>query len=1370
MDENQTMNEYQEEEENEEEDRLAFTPLDYDPNSSDKIICVELENNQQVYVEYEQGWTVKDLITSILSRKDYQLLQQKRNLISSSIDYSDIFDLSLGFYDTIVPEHENRVADYISIEKLHEMHLLKNYRTPFFILKSNFMPDSYIYSNNYKLDQLKELKDSKYNHYAMYLDYMPKIIKWNLNILLAHPELEEYFVRNKRGYNEFTPFKRNILTCDKKTIDWFIYDKESIKFLLEMQKLEFIKNSNLKYINGKLYFEDKLENEMNMRKESDKKNKYTPIRKLTDKDLTSFYISLKVDISLEGEKSNIQTHKFTINSKTTAFNLIEKLKVKVFHSTKNKEFEPKKKILKVLSQNDYIFAVNEPLINFRYINDCVKLNKYPEYLVIDNPTLIELNNQSGGSGNKNNAYSNTNASYDMNLSTTDINLSSLGSFQKAKQGEKYDLRNIAVYNPTLNNYMGDIMNPAMVLEKEINSANNTNNSNTTQNQSNYNPRIRKNNIYIGTRRSKQNVNLNEDDSNNLDSLINSLNTELEKEIENQLRKGDIIPNNPTENKKEQSQKNFKENQTYRKSHVLRLNDENSKYLKKRKKYKNLAMNKTEENIFLEAMKPNNKENINSNTQNENQEKRNFRYKKSSIISINNKKNIPYRQRKPLINKQEILLSEINRPFSIMLRGADIIPLFNSTEYESKIVTTVLLFKFELFSSNQSICPPKQIRWKTITKVQNPIFNKRIYFNINYSQLPLITSLITRIKFIQYNKNKEVIKNDTIFWSNYSLFDQNNKLKVGLHKINLHDREVSDDIYYSFNDNPDEKSSSKIYIEIENFSKPVVNKIIKTDKNIKDLELSIYPIEQDFLEKANKIEKKSPFDDLNNYEKETLWRNRFAAAKINSLISKLFLSFDNNNLTLNEDLEKIITKIKNLSVVQAIELLSGKYTNEIIRTFAVDCLRKVNPQNIQTYLLQLVQALKYEKNHDNALARFLIEEAVENPITIGHEFFWHLRSEMNNQDVQQRFGLYLEVFLSKISRQLFRIFKDEDNLLKSLVSIAEKIKTIKNTEERDRIFLEDINIIDGFLKINKKEVSLPLNFKMQIKGIVADKCRIMKSKKKPLWLTFENADPVGSPIVVMLKCGDDLRMDMVTLQLFKAMQTLWFENNLNVKMSLYKVLCTGNQEGMLEMVTNSETLANIHVKEGGALSQFFSKGSIKNWMDKNCTSKNEAIDNFLISNVAYCLATFVLGIGDRHNDNIMIKKNGELFHIDFGHFLGHFKYKMGIKRERAPFVFTRQFQNVLGGDDSKKFLEFKSSLEKGYLILRNNKEVIITLLSILLCTGIPELNEKSLRFLENSLALKKDDKEAIEFLDKKLYESMDSVSTKLNFAIHIVANK
>ena len=102
------------------------------------------------------------------------------------------------------------------------------------------------------------------------------------------------------------------------------------------------------------------------------------------------------------------------------------------------------------------------------------------------------------------------------------------------------------------------------------------------------------------------------------------------------------------------------------------------------------------------------------------------------------------------------------------------------------------------------------------------------------------------------------------------------------------------------------------------------------------------------------------------------------------------------------MEKIISQISKLSIVQAIEFLSGKY----IRNFTFDCLRKFDPIIIQVYLLQLVQALKYEKNIDNALARFLIEKSIEHPITIGHEFFWHMRSEMSNQDVQQRFGLYL----------------------------------------------------------------------------------------------------------------------------------------------------------------------------------------------------------------------------------------------------------------------------------------------------------------------------------------------------------------------------
>lgn len=37
---------------------------------------------------------------------------------------------------------------------------------------------------------------------------------------------------------------------------------------------------------------------------------------------------------------------------------------------------------------------------------------------------------------------------------------------------------------------------------------------------------------------------------------------------------------------------------------------------------------------------------------------------------------------------------------------------------------------------------------------------------------------------------------------------------------------------------------------------------------------------------------------------------------------------------------------------------------------------------------------------------------------------------------------------------------------------------------------------------------------------------------------------------------------------------------------------------------------------------------------------------------------------------------QLFHIDFGHILGHFKEKFGFKRERVPFVLTHEFIHVI----------------------------------------------------------------------------------------------
>mgnify|MGYP002386381075 FL=1 len=86
--------------------------------------------------------------------------------------------------------------------------------------------------------------------------------------------------------------------------------------------------------------------------------------------------------------------------------------------------------------------------------------------------------------------------------------------------------------------------------------------------------------------------------------------------------------------------------------------------------------------------------------------------------------------------------------------------------------------------------------------------------------------------------------------------------------------------------------------------------------------------------------------------------------------------------------------------------------------------------------------------------------------------------------------------------------------------------------------------------------------------------------------------------------------------------------------------------MIEVVLNSETTANIN-KAAGGTKAVFQKDTLVKWVRENNPSESEftaAQNRFLLSWAGYCVATYVLGIGDRHNDNIMVTRQGHLFRM------------------------------------------------------------------------------------------------------------------------------
>uniref|UniRef100_A0A8C5Y3K9 Phosphatidylinositol-4-phosphate 3-kinase catalytic subunit type 2 gamma n=1 Tax=Microcebus murinus TaxID=30608 RepID=A0A8C5Y3K9_MICMU len=358
----------------------------------------------------------------------------------------------------------------------------------------------------------------------------------------------------------------------------------------------------------------------------------------------------------------------------------------------------------------------------------------------------------------------------------------------------------------------------------------------------------------------------------------------------------------------------------------------------------------------------------------------------------------------------------------------------------------------------------------------------------------------------------------------------------------------------------------------------------------------------------------------------------------------------------------------------------------------------------------------------------------------------------------------------VGKALSDEFSKERKLIKILGDIGGKVKSASD-HQRQEVLKKEIGRLEEFFQ-DGNTCHLPLNPALCIKGIDRDACSYFTSNALPLKITFINANPMGKNISIIFKAGNDLRQDMLVLQIIQVMDNIWLQEGLDMQMIIYRCLSTGKDQGLVQMVPDAVTLAKIHRHSGliGPLKE----NTIKKWFSQHNHLKadyEKALRNFFYSCAGWCVVTFILGVRDRHNDNIMLTKSGHMFHIDFGKFLGHAQTFGGIKRDRAPFIFTSEMEYFIteGGKNPQHFQDFVELCCRAYNIVRKHSRLLLNLLEMMLYAGLPELSGiQDLKYVYNNLRPQDTDLEATSHFTKKIKESLECFPVKLNNLIHTLA--
>jgi phosphatidylinositol 3-kinase len=509
---------------------------------------------------------------------------------------------------------------------------------------------------------------------------------------------------------------------------------------------------------------------------------------------------------------------------------------------------------------------------------------------------------------------------------------------------------------------------------------------------------------------------------------------------------------------------------------------------------------------------------------------------------------------------------------------------------------------------------------------------------------------------------------------------------------------------------------------------------------------------------------SPIKEMDANEKEFVWKFRFFLRRNKKALTKFLkcVEWTKPDWT-NDEALQLMRQWDPIDLEDSLELLSFRFRQvPEIRSYAVERLKAASDEELLTYLLQLVQVLRYDKAHGTSvLGRYLIDQALANHV-IANYLYWYLKVELNDEDYKQFFQQLLDEFMTALEqvpggRKQLQYFEKQEKLTVGLneICLFAKKSTFNRPKRMEKI-KEMIRSghLDQYLSF--QSMPLPIDPEITVTELKPD-VYIFKSAMAPIKIDFQTTTDAYS---LIFKVGDDLRQDQLVVQLISLMDRLLKKENLDLRLTPYKVLATHLEQGMLELVKDAKNIADVLEGYDNDIKKFL--------RDENPDPsgpygmKAEVLDTFIKSCAGYCVVTYILGIGDRHLDNLLITKDGRLFHIDFGFILGR-----DPKPLPPPMKLCTEMVEGMGGQNSAHYSQFKFYCCEAYNILRKSAHLILNLFSLMIDAHIRDINqgEKSVLKVQEKFKLDLTDEEAMQVFQTLIADSVRALFPQITETMH-----